>query len=97
MPDDIYNFCQGVDSNTYGYFYNLEIPYPYNDNMIMYFKPLECSLASTLGYSGDADFEAMCVDLETDGKPVIYVNQNYIHFNIFKYAKFENLIFSGIN
>ena len=45
-----------------------------SDDVTIYVKPLECSLASTLGYSGDTDFNAICVNLATDGKPTFIVN-----------------------
>ena len=58
---------------------------------------MECSLATTLGMSSNVAFNAMCVDLEDDGKPVVYINQPQAYFNLFGDTYIENLIFSGIN
>ena len=94
-PSDIFDYCN-YENEAFTYSLSLYAP-PLNNNVNIYFKPLECSLASELGYEDNENFYAMCLDLDTDGKPTIYLNQNYANFAIYGSTSFENIKFSGIN
>jgi hypothetical protein len=58
---------------------------------------MECQFASSLGYANNAAFKSLCVDLDKDPRPLIYVNSPYAYFNITGNFTFKNLRFSGIN
>ena len=42
-------------------------------------------------------FDNLCVNLATDPKPVVFVNNAYTYFNVTGSLRVKNLRFSGIN
>ena len=104
-PATLVDLC-GVDSSynfNDAYSENLLTYVPKSDRIKYYIKPLDCNVDdttfATLGLLDrtDATFTGFCTDISAGAKPYIYVNQENFVFNITRYAKFEYLLFSGIN
>jgi hypothetical protein len=76
---------------------NLKKANAVSDNVMFFFKLLECSSAKSLGIADDNNFKAMCITYPAYRKPVIYVNQANSYFNISGTYTFENMKFTGVN
>lgn len=75
-----------------------------NDNFEITILPLECRLKKDLLNKPNDPldvatkaFDRQCVNLDTDGKPLVIVNNPYTYFNVTGKLVIENIRFSGVN
>jgi hypothetical protein len=77
--EQLYNYCDNL--GLYMKYYNL------NDNFDITIKPLECKDRDVLindkeNYDEVSAFNSLCVNLGSDPKPLIMVNNPYSYFNV---------------